>query len=347
MSLTAHLAHGKQVLAALPAIAQLSPRVWRVLGCNPGSYTLQSTNTYLVGTGAARILVDTGEGQAAFPETLAEGMAQAGCSRIAQIIITHWHHDHLGGVPSVLHLCKSASTAAAAAPPPVRKFMPAADEELFGGEGSIDPYSIMPRGEFVPLADGEIVQTEGARLRVVYTPGHANDHVCLVLEEEGSMFTADNVLGTGTSVFKDLHAYLSSLRKMAEEKPERLYPGHGPCVENGEQRIVQYIEHRMRRVAQVVGVLSDTFAAAGGGSGGARPSGWSIERITREMYAGLAEQLVYPAMANTRQVLLALSKDGVVQEEAAADSWRLLVPVEEALSVIGASSGNNKDTSKM
>ena len=155
------------------------------------------------------------------------------------------------------------------------------------------------------------------------------------------MFTADNVLGTGTAVFKDLHSYLTSLKKMARESPGRLYPGHGDVVENGKKKIEDYIEHRAVRVRQIVNIISD------------RSQKWTVEHITRTMYQGLSEELIYPAMANTMRVLRTLQQERVAEAidssqcavEADAlgcgaepESWRLIVPVEIAMEkIVGAS----------
>ena len=73
--LTSHFKDGKQVLPNVPPLQKISDSVYAVLGMNPGPFSLTGTNTYLVGTGEKRILIDTGEGQPAYIET-SKGLCQ-------------------------------------------------------------------------------------------------------------------------------------------------------------------------------------------------------------------------------------------------------------------------------
>jgi glyoxylase-like metal-dependent hydrolase (beta-lactamase superfamily II) len=99
---------------------------------------------------------------------------------------------------------------------------------------------------------------EGARLTVLHTPGHTSDHVVLHLEEENAVFSGDCILGEGTAVFERLHEYLVSLQRILALAPGRVYPGHGPLLEEPGPRIEFYIRHRQEREEQVVAALTSS-----------------------------------------------------------------------------------------
>jgi endoribonuclease LACTB2 len=205
--------------------------------------------------------------------------------------------------------------------------MPERKEKLFGGEGARDPYKIWPEDKFVPLKDGQIFRVdEENTLRIMHTPGHANDHVTIFHEEEKAMFTGDNVLGVGTSVFRNLADYMDSLKKMErvcrENRVQRLYPSHGPILDDRSpgETITAYIKHRQSRIDQVRAVLE-------------RGGEYTAEEVTRIVYPKdkYPEHLILAAMGNTNQVLLALCRDGVAISSSSSTSsstmmkkWRIV-----------------------
>lgn len=91
----------------------------------------------------------------------------------------------------------------------------------------------------------------------IATPGHAPDHVALLLGRIA--FAGDNVLGQG-SVFigpgeGSLSAYLESLRRLRALDPEVICPGHGPYVWAPAAKLDEYLEHRAERERLLVEAL--------------------------------------------------------------------------------------------
>jgi glyoxylase-like metal-dependent hydrolase (beta-lactamase superfamily II) len=109
---------------------------------------------------------------------------------------------------------------------------------------------------FTDLNDGQIITVdEQVHIRVVHTPGHTKDHCAFYLEEEDTMFTADCILGHGSVSFEDLTEYVGGLKRVQELKPTRLYPGHGDVVDNGMEKVEQYLSLRMAKEKQILDLL--------------------------------------------------------------------------------------------
>ena len=166
------------------------------------------------------------------------------------------------------------------------------------------------------MSDGDVVETEGARLRALFTPGHAPDHLCFVLEQEGSLFSGDNVLGVGTTVIPSttgsLADYMDSLERLKREAPTWIYPAHGPKIAPGTPKVEEYLAHRLERERQVLGALE----------AGDRLVPDMVERI----YVGYPENLHAAAGQSVTSHLLKLERDGRVrrhEDEEGAALWEL------------------------
>lgn len=291
----------------LPNVQALSPAVAVALGQNPSMFTGPGTNTYLVGTGKKRLLLDTGSGLEAYMPVLEEALARVGCSGLEGIVLTHAHPDHIGGVDQVrAHFGEL----------PVYKRPWPSDKGLAGPGspgGGVSPISVaepdrQAHCRIEAIDHGDVVETEGARLRAVYTPGHAPDHLCYVLEQEANLFSGDNVLGIGTTVIPggsgDLGDYMRSLERLLAEQPRQIYPAHGPRIDAGVAKIEEYIRHRREREEQILAALA----------AGLR----EVPAMVRRIYVGYPESLHAAAGQSVNAHLAKLEREGRVRRAGAA-----------------------------
>jgi endoribonuclease LACTB2 len=199
------------------------------------------TNTYVVGPERGpQLVIDPGSPYPDQQSLLARAIAEeAAAGRpLAMILLTHHHGDHVGGAAA---LAQTFGVPIAAHANTARRLA-----------GRV----VVTR----ELVHGDVVH----EVTCVYTPGHADGHLCY--EHGDASIVGDMVAGIGTILIDpvegDMTQYLASLRVLLGRPPHRLLPAHGPMIDDGPAKLREYVAHRTMREDRVVAALAEHVDAS-------------------------------------------------------------------------------------
>ncbi|MGC1442255.1 MAG: MBL fold metallo-hydrolase [Burkholderiaceae bacterium] len=218
--------------------------VIRLTAPNPGRMTGPGTNTYIVGEPGNYVVIDPGPNDAGHIRKIADIVG----SDLTQIICTHSHPDHYPGAK------------------PLRELLGNSSIPILGRPSGPN---FNPAWQFEPdilLEDGNLVPCGGhSTLQALHTPGHASNHVCLLLVEDGLLFSGDHILNGSTTVIDhpdgNMLDYMNALNRLSQEALSYILPAHGYVIASPYAEIDRLIKHRLKRESKVVTALSQ---ASGG-----------------------------------------------------------------------------------
>lgn len=235
----------------------LLKNVQRLTAPNPGVMTGPGTNSYLVGDpDTGYIAIDPGPQDAEHLQRL----WRAAGGDIRMIVCTHSHPDHSPGAAPLQALVAAHGRDA----PPILG-LPSAPTARAASH--FVPDRALSNGELLRLSgralDGEITHT----LEVVHTPGHAANHLCLLLREDGLLFSGDHILNGSTTVIDppdgNMADYLDSLDRLdalcARHGADFILPAHGYVLggplQGARAAIAHLKAHRLAREAKVLAAM--------------------------------------------------------------------------------------------
>ncbi|NPV93476.1 MAG: MBL fold metallo-hydrolase [Firmicutes bacterium] len=165
--------------------------------------------------------------------------------RLDRIVHTHYHEDHTG---NSRYLAKRYN---------VPVFIDPFSIEYCRERARLPLYRRVYWGRregFEPLPLPETFETGKTRWEVIPTPGHSEDHVSFLDQNEGRVFTGDLFMRDKTLVImrsENLPALIESLRRLLARDFDTVFCSHSGVIKNGRQRIqrkLEYLEEQRGRV---------------------------------------------------------------------------------------------------
>ena len=266
-------------------VIQISPLVRRITAGNASVFTGPGTNTYLVGMDEVTV-VDPGPALDSHIEAI---LGASGT--IKQIVVTHTHPDHSPGV---------------------KLLQEAIDIPAYGliTETTKDQDKTFHPKKF--LLDGDLLEEKEFTLEVIHTPGHASNHLCYLVKEEGLIITGDHIMNGSTVVISppdgNMKHYIESLEKLKNYDLKSIAPGHGEVMKEPQLVAEWIIKHRLEREEKV----ADALRKAGKGSS---------DSLVEDVYNDVDPSLFPIAKWSLQAHLLKLADDGKAIQEGENFTW--------------------------
>jgi recombination protein RecT len=231
----------------------LLKNVIRLTAPNPGVMTGPGTNSYLVGDAATGyIAIDPGPDDAVHLARL----HAASAGDIRMIVCTHSHPDHSPGAKPLQKLVEASGK-----PKPPILGLPSLPTAR--ADSQFTPDRMLQNQELFRLESIGLQPQITHTLRAIYTPGHAANHLCLVLVEDGLLFSGDHILNGSTTIVSPpdgaMTDYLESLDKLsvacATHDIHFILPAQGYVLGDASAAIANLKAHRLRREAKVAAVM--------------------------------------------------------------------------------------------
>ncbi|MDQ3964423.1 MAG: MBL fold metallo-hydrolase [Actinomycetota bacterium] len=248
---------------------------------------LDTVNAFLLADPDGHTLVDCGmhlpeEPDGGWPELVA-ALAAAGAEpeEIVRLIVTHPHIDHYGlaarvvaesGCELWMHSASSHDLELyeepAAAVGRLRELLTdhGVDPDELDELTAFEDWSRFISGIIEPtnaLAGGERFNAGSRTWEIVYTPGHADAHICVWTQGERILIAGDHLLPTITPHIDferygdedPLGEFLDSLTIVERLDPALVLPGHGAPFREGAERARVVARHHDRRLGSILQVI--------------------------------------------------------------------------------------------
>lgn len=239
------------------AAVPLRKNLLRLTAPNANVMTGPGTNSYLVGErSTGYIVIDPGPADAVHVARLLD----AAGGDVRHIVCTHSHADHSPGAFLLQALCIQKGL-----PKPLIYGLPSAPTARENSH--FVPDVVLQDQELLTLSgqvfEGEFTKNITHSLRTVHTPGHAANHLCLLLEEDALLFSGDHILNGSTTIIDtpdgNMRDYIDSLDKLAAlchaAHVEFILPAHGYVLGGAQAVIAQLKRHRLAREAKVLAAM--------------------------------------------------------------------------------------------